>query len=99
MSPVIADRLATLQIQILAEAERHFLLARDTCVVLVERTADGIGSIGSTGVMTEAGLAYLVWRDGRALLVGKGGEQAADTPQVEAVRRFTKDLKSALGQT
>ena len=98
MNPEIADRLATLQIQILAEADKHFLLARDTCVALVERTAAGIGSIGSTGMMTEAGLAYLVWREGRAMLVGRGGEQAADATQVEAVRRFSEDLKSALRQ-
>lgn len=99
MNPAIADRLASLQIQVLAEADKHFLLARDTCVVLVERTAAGIGSIGSTGMMTEAGLAYLVWREGRAVLVGKGGESPADDAQVDAVRRFSEDLESALGQS
>ena len=96
MSPRIAERLAGLNIRILAEARKHFLFARDTCVALVERTESGFGSIGSTGVMTERGLAYLVWRDGAAMLVGKAGAQTADEAQIEAVRRFSEDLKTAL---
>jgi hypothetical protein len=63
----------------------------------VERTEAGFGSIGSTGVMTEAGLAYLVWREGRAVLLGKGSEALAEPAQVEAIRRFSEDLKTALG--
>ena len=97
MSPEIADRLAGFNIQILAEAKKHFLFARETCIALVERTEAGLGSIGSTGVMTETGLAYLVWRGDRAILVGKSGEQPADAQQVEAIRRFSNDLKSGLG--
>ncbi len=97
MSPEIAGRLASLDIQILAEAQKHFLFAREMCVALVERTEAGFGSVGSTGVLTETGLAYLVWRGGRAMLVGKSGEQAADPQQVEAIHRFSKDLKSGLG--
>ena len=97
MSPEIADRLAGLNIQILAEAKKHFLFARETCIALVERTEAGLGSIGSTGVMMESGLAYLVWRGDRAMLVGKSGERPADPQQVEAIRRFSNDLKSGLG--
>jgi hypothetical protein len=97
VNPVIADRLASLGIQVLSEGDKVFLFARDTCIALVERREAGIGSIGSTGVMTETGLAYLVWRGGQAKLVGKGGEQAAADAQVEAIRRFSEDLKAALG--
>lgn len=96
MNPAIADRLASLDIQVLSEGEKVFLFARDTCVALVERREAGIGSIGSTGVMTETGLAYLVWRGGQAMLVGKAGEQVAADAQVEAIRRFSEDLKAAL---
>lgn len=96
MNPEIADRLAHRNIQLLADANRHCLFARDTCVALVERTATGFGSIGSTGVMTDSGLAYLVWRDGRAMLVGKAGESPADAGQLEAIQHFSADLKSAL---
>lgn len=97
MSPAIADRLASLGIQVLSEGDKVFLFARDTCVALVERRDVGIGSIGSTGVMTETGLAYLVWRGSQAMLVSKAGEQAAAEAQVEAIRRFSEDLKAALG--
>jgi hypothetical protein len=97
VSPEIADRLTGLNIQILAEAKKHFLFAREMYVALVERTDEGFGSIGSTGVMTETGLAYLVWRGDRAVLVGKSGEHLADPQQVEAIRLFSNDLKSGLG--
>ena len=99
MSPEIADRLATLHIQLQAEAKGHCLFSRDLCVALVERSDLGFGSIGSTGILTETGLAYLMWRDGRALLAGKGGETAAEPAQVAAVRKFSEDLKAALGHS
>ena len=70
------------------------MFARDNLIALVERTAEGYGSIGSTGIMTERGLAYLIWRDGQAFLAGKGFELAATEEQVVAVRRFSEDLKA-----
>ena len=72
------------------------MFARDNLIALVERTAAGYGSIGSTGILTESGLAYLIWRDGRAFLAGKGFEYPATDEQVEAVRKFSEDLKAAL---
>jgi hypothetical protein len=72
------------------------MFARDNLIAIVERTAGGYGSIGSTGILTERGLAYLIWRDGQALLAGKGFELAATDEQVTAVRRFSEDLKGAL---
>ena len=96
MSPAIANRLTSLNIQVLAEGKAHYLFGRDLCVALVERTEAGFGSIGSTGVMTEQGLAYMVWRDGHARLVAKGNDCPAETGQVEAVQRFSEDLKHAL---
>ncbi len=97
MSPEISARLAASKIQIFAETKSHFLFGRESCVALVERREAGFGSVGSTGIMTDAGLAYLVWRNGSAFLVGKGGEHAAPAAQTEAVRNFTADLKFALG--
>lgn len=96
MSPEISARLSCLNIEVLAETKQHFVFTRDACIAVVERTNDGIGSIGSTGMMTETGLAYLVWRDEVALLVGKAGTQPADPNQLEQIRRFSEDLKSAL---
>lgn len=72
------------------------MFARDNLVALVERTPEGYGSIGATGIWTQHGIAYLVWRDGRALLAGKGFEQPASHEEVTAVRRFSEDLKAAL---
>ena len=97
MSPEIADRLATLRIQLQAEAKGHCLFSRDLCMAIVERTDSGFGSIGSTGILTETGLAYLMWRGDRALLAGKVGETAAEPAQVDAIRKFSEDLKAALG--
>jgi hypothetical protein len=53
-------------------------------------------SLGSSGLMTESGLAYLVWREQRAYLATHGGaERPASAEQVEAISRFSEDLKNA----
>ena len=79
-----------------SESQGHCLFTRENLLALVERNGAGFGSIGSTGVMTESGLAYLVWRDGHALLKAKGAETKASPAQVEAIRQFAEDLKKAL---
>jgi hypothetical protein len=83
-------------IQLLTETQAYAMFARDNLVALVERTAKGYGSIGGTGILTERGLAYLIWRDGQASLAGKGFEQPATEEQVAAVRKFSEDLKAVL---
>jgi len=88
--------LGSTGIQLLSESRAYAMFARDNLLALVERTAEGYGSIGSTGIFTERGLAYLIWRDGQAFLAGKGFEQPATGEQVAAVRRFSEDLKAAL---
>ena len=88
--------LGSTGIQLLSETRSYAMFARDNLLALVERTAEGYGSIGSTGIFTERGLAYLIWRDGQAFLAGKGFEQPATGEQVAAVRRFSEDLKAAL---
>ena len=92
------EQLARLGIQLVAETAAHFLFARDNCIALVERRGGDFGTIGSTGTMTEQGLAYLVWRDGRAYLKSKSAEIAAAAEQVEEMRQFSRDLASALRQ-
>ena len=83
-------------IELLAETRSHYIFARGNLMALVERKAGGYGSVGSTGILIERGLAYLVWRDGRAFLAGKGFEQAATEEQVAEVRGFSEDLKAVL---
>ena len=83
-------------IQLVSETRSYCMFARDNLVALVERTAAGYGSIGGTGILTERGLAYLIWRDGQAFLAGKGFEQAATEEQVAMMRSFSEDLKAVL---
>jgi len=83
-------------IQLLSETPSYWMFVRDNLIALVERTAGGCGSIGGTGMLTERGLAYLIWRDGQAWLAGKGFEQRATEEQAAAVRKFSEDLKAGL---
>ena len=96
MKPQTAARLANNNIQLASETGGRCLFTRENCLALVERNGAGFGSIGSTGIMTEGGLAYLFWRDGRALLKAKGAETEASSAQVVAIRQFSQDLKTAL---
>ena len=88
--------LGSTGIQLLSETPTYSVFARDNLIALVERTPQGYGSIGGTGILTEQGLAYLVWRNGEAFLAGKGFELPASDDQVALVRRFSEDLKAAL---
>jgi hypothetical protein len=93
VNPDLRLRLEKFNIQVLAETKAYSLLGRENMIALLAHT----GSVGSTGVMTGNGLAYLVWREGRAVLAAKNHETPADEAQVEAIRRFSEDLKAALG--
>jgi hypothetical protein len=89
-----SQRLAASGIQLVVETAGHYLFTRDNCIALVERE---VGTIGSTGMMTEQGISYLIWRDGQAFLKSKSAEIPADSGQIAAVRRFSQDLAAALG--
>jgi hypothetical protein len=86
------SRLEDLGIVKMTEGPVVSLYARGNCVAAVGSTQ------GSTGLMTEQGLAYLVWREGIALLASKAGEAQATPEQVEEIQRFTEDLKIALSR-
>jgi hypothetical protein len=92
VNPEIAARLATLRIEWFASEKGYTFFTRENCAAI------GHGaSLGSSGIMTETGFAYLMWRDGAAYLAAHGGiETAATGEQVEAVRQFSRDLKIAL---
>jgi hypothetical protein len=92
----VVVELGSTGIQLLSETASFCIFARDNLIALVERRADGYGGIGSTGIMMERGLAYLIWRDGQPFLAGKGFEERAADAQVLAVRSFSEDLKAAL---
>jgi hypothetical protein len=49
-------------------------------------------------MMTENGIAYLVWRAGNPVLAAHGGHEKPATPEeLKTVRRFSEDLKLTLG--
>ena len=93
MTPEIEARLEKLNIKVLFPAKELTLLGRDDLMSVVSKN----GSIGSTGIMTEHGFAFIVWKQGRAFMAAKGVETAATDEQVERVRRFSEDVKSAMG--
>ena len=97
MTAEIAARLAASEIQMAAQAKDFSMFVRGNCVALVQSADGRFTSIGSSGMLTENGLAYLVWIEGRAMLSSHGNQVAADDEQVEAIRRFSSTLKAALG--
>jgi hypothetical protein len=92
------ERLAAAGIQLLPAMEitTHYVFERDGFVALVERTANGFGGVGSPGILTGNGFAALIQRGERSYFIAKNFEQEARPEQVEALRRFSADLKSAL---
>jgi len=96
VTPEIAARLAASEIQLAAQAKDYSMFVRGSCMALVHSAGDRFISIGSSGILTENGLAYLVWIDGRAMLSSHGNQVAADEVQVEEIRGFSLMLKAAL---
>jgi hypothetical protein len=96
VTPEITARLADCGILMAAEAKEHCMFVRGNCMALVRTAADGSVSLGSSGFMTEKGLAYLVWQDGKAMLSSHGSQVEADAAQLEAIGKFSEELKRAL---
>jgi hypothetical protein len=92
VNPEIAARLRALHIECFATEKGYTFYTRENCAAI----GHGV-NLGSSGIMTESGLAYLVWRGGQPYLAAHGGAETAATPeQVDAVRQFSDDLKTAL---
>jgi hypothetical protein len=96
----VLERLATAGIQLLPTVElvTHYVFEREGFVALVERTPDGFGGVGSAGILTGTGFAALIRRGEKSYFVAKNFEQEAEPAQVDALRRFSTDLKQALGR-
>lgn len=91
------EKIAAAGIQIVSsEPASYFVFERDGFIALVENVDQGFGSIGSAGIMTEGGLAVLVWRDSQPFFVAKGLKQPATPEQVTQLRDFATGLKNAL---
>ena len=92
------SRLQDLNIRLTVEGPVVSIYVRGQCIAAVggpQGINQGINQ-GSTGLMTEQGLAYLVWRDGRPYLAAKSGATPATPEQVETIRKFSQDLSNAL---
>jgi len=96
VTPELAGRLAAGGILMAAEAGDYCMFVRGNCVALVQSAGERFTSIGSSGMLTEKGLAYLVWSGGKAWLSSHGSQVEADAGQVEAIRKFSEDLKKAI---
>jgi len=97
VNPETASRLQSFAINWHTNAKGFIVFSREDCAAFAHHQPAGL-SLGSSGVMTQQGFAYLVWREDRAFLVAHGGaEQPATVEQLDAIRRFSADLKSALG--
>jgi hypothetical protein len=92
------ERLAAAGIQLLPAIEitTHYVFERDGFVALVERTGEGVGAIGSAGILTGSGFAALVRRGERSYFMAKNFEREASPEQVEGLRSFSADLRAAL---
>ncbi|MCW5982083.1 MAG: hypothetical protein KIT09_28615 [Bryobacteraceae bacterium] len=92
------ERLAAAGIQLvpLPAIATHYIFERDGFAALVERAGAGFGQIGSAGLITEHGLAALVWRGPDAFFIAKAFERRATEVEVETLRRFSADLEHAL---
>jgi hypothetical protein len=93
VTPEIAGRLAACDILMAAQAKDYCMFVRGNCVALVQTAGERFTSVGSTGMMTEKGLAYLVWSEGKAILSSHGSQVEAGADQVEAIQRFSEDLR------
>jgi len=72
------------------------MFVRGNCMALVQFAGERFTSIGSAGMMTEKGLAYLLWNDGKAMLSSHGSQVEAEATQVDAIRKFSDDLKKTI---
>jgi hypothetical protein len=94
------ERLVAAGIQILPAAElgSYMIFERGGFVALVERRGSRFGSIGAAGVLSDRGLAPLLYKGGQPFFVAKGFEQPASEDQVSELRRFQADLRAALAE-
>jgi hypothetical protein len=92
------ERLAAARIQLLPAVEitTHYVFERDGFVALVERRSAGFGGIGAAGLLTQKGIAPLVFRGEESFFVVKDYEQAASPEDIQKLRSFQTDLEGAL---
>jgi hypothetical protein len=84
----------------MANAAFYGVFVRDGCLVVAQRNPETgeYNSLGSVGYPLPKGLAFLQWRDDRPFLYHKECGAVPATPeQLAAIRKFSADVKAALG--
>jgi hypothetical protein len=76
-----------------AQNPRFRLAYRGDTLCLIDVLANQPGSVLR---MTASGLASLIWRGEKALLVGRGFEETATQEVLAEIQAFLSDLKKAL---
>ncbi len=96
----ILQKLVDHGIQLLpvAELTTHFVFERDGFIALAERRNNGFGNLGAPGLLSQQGIAQLIWRGGQGFFVTKGFERQASPEEVEKLRSFGQDLKISLSK-
>lgn len=87
---------ANIELLPLSELTTHFVFHRDGFAALVDRVQDGFGRVGSAGLLTDKGIAPLLWRNEAAFFVLKDLQELATPLQVRQLRDFQNDLETAL---
>jgi hypothetical protein len=62
----------------------------------VDRVHDSFGKVGTAGLLTERGIAPVMWRHEQAFFVLKDFEEPATSDQIAQIRSFQRDLEAAL---
>ena len=87
---------ANIQLLPLPEITTHFVFERDGFIALVERAQDSFGRIGAAGLLSDKGMAALLWKNGSPFFVAKGFEQPATESDISHLGLFERDLEAAL---
>ncbi len=80
------------------EISTHFVFERGGFVALVERRETGFGNLGAPGILTERGMAHLVWRGESGHFVTRGWERPAEAEEIAALRVFAEDLRKSFSE-
>ena len=94
----VFERLAALGFEVVPlEVRGHCVLGRGGFAALAEVTRAGsLGRVGAGGLITEHGLAPLVWQGEEAWFTTRKGARVAAPDEVAALRQFQTDLESAI---
>lgn len=97
MDVAILERLAASEINLLPiDLDRHYMFERDGFVALVEKRGDGFGAVGAAGLLTQSGLAPLVWRGDSPVFITRTSALDATQEQISSLRAFQSDLENAI---